>query len=67
MTDVNAATVRPQYFLEQVRRFGAQWASERYKVLDPRTLRELSFKEKLIFAGAILWLKSGASEIFLLL
>ena len=45
---------RPQYFLEQVRRFGAQWASERYKVLDPKTLRELSFKEKLIFAGAIL-------------
>lgn len=54
MTDINAATVRPQYFLEQVRRFGAQWASERYKVLDPKTLRELSFKEKLIFAGAIL-------------
>ncbi|WP_171052462.1 hypothetical protein [Lactococcus lactis] len=54
MTDVNGSTVRPKYFLDQARRFGAQWASERYKVRDPKTLRELSFKEKLIFAGAIL-------------
>ncbi len=52
MTDLNASTVRIEYFLEQVSRFGALWASERYNVRDPRTLKCLSFKEKLNLAGA---------------
>lgn len=51
MTDINAITVRFNYFLEQVKRLGTQEACMRYILRDPQTLRELSFEEKAKLAG----------------
>ena len=51
MTDINAAAVRPEYFVEQVKRYGPYEAAKRYIVRDSKTLRALNFKEKLKLAG----------------